>query len=142
MTTRPENVPSERAVRVLLVDDERKLRDTLAEGLRLEDWSVTTADTGASAVQLATSGPFDLLVLDWMLPDIDGLDVLRCVRARAPGLPVLIISARSLPADRRTALAAGASEFLSKPFAFTELLTHCRVLLARAAPTAPFVFKP
>ena len=120
------------AVRVLLVDDEPKLRESLAEGLRIEDWDVVTAETGAEAMQLLRAHDLDLVVLDWMLPDCDGMDILRHIRAQWPQLPVLMITARCSHTDQATAFQNGATDYLMKPFAFEDLLTRSRALLAPA----------
>jgi DNA-binding response OmpR family regulator len=117
------------AVRVLLVEDEPKLRASLADGLQLEDWQVTTAENGQEAFRLLESQPFDLLLLDWMLPDQDGLEILRFVRAKGSEIPVLVVTARSTHADEAAAFRHGANGYLLKPFAFAELLARCRALL-------------
>lgn len=119
-------------VRILLVEDEPKLRESLAEGLGLEGWSVTTTASGLEALHRLDSEAYDLLVLDWMLPDADGLEILRAIRARGLAVPVLMMSARSSQADQAVALQNGASEFVTKPFGFAELLARCRALMAHA----------
>jgi DNA-binding response OmpR family regulator len=116
---------------VLIVEDEAKTRASLAEGLQLEGWTVATAATGDEALQLLAQQAFDLVVLDWMLPGCDGLDVLRLVRARGRPTPVLMLTARSELDDRVKGLETGADDFLAKPFAFAELLARCRALLRR-----------
>jgi DNA-binding response OmpR family regulator len=123
---------------VLIVEDERKLRESLAEGLRLEEWMVATAATGAEAMHVIASAHFDLVILDWMLPDYDGIEVLRWARARHPGLRVLMITARVAHADRQRAHENGVAEFLPKPFAFDDLLARCSALLgiSRASPAS------
>src|SRR5690606_6418787 len=100
------------SARILLVEDEPKLRKSLAEGLCLEDWQVTSAATGSEAEKLLESQPFDAVVLDWMLPDWDGLDIVRRLRARGSHLPVLIISARGGAHAAETIRQAGASDYL------------------------------
>ena len=120
-------------VRVLLVEDEPKLRTSLIEGLQLEQWSVTGAATGAEASQLIESQHFDLIVLDWMLPDCDGLEIVRDLRANRRQVPVLMITARGGGANKAAALQSGATDLLAKPFSFDELLARARKLLA--APT-------
>jgi DNA-binding response OmpR family regulator len=129
MDLRAERSIQHAVARVLLVDDEPKLRESLAEGLRLEEWEVVTAGSGAEAMQRIGSGEFDLIVLDWMLPDFDGMEVLRRVRAQAPELPVLMITARHGHGDQVTAFQKGATDYLIKPFAFSDLVARCRVLL-------------
>lgn len=116
---------------VLLVEDEQKTRDSVAEGLRLEDWRVTTAVSGDDALAALEEATFDLLILDRMLPGRDGMEVLRQVRARGNAVPVLLLTARSALDDRVAGLEGGADDYLSKPFAFAELLARCRALLRR-----------
>ncbi|HVU32769.1 MAG TPA: response regulator transcription factor [Opitutaceae bacterium] len=117
--------------RVLVVEDEAKTRDSLAEGLRLEEWQVETAEAGDQAIELLEAANFDLIVLDWMLPDRDGLDVLQHLRGRAVHTPVLMLTARATLEDRVVGLESGADDYLPKPFAFAELLARCRALLRR-----------
>lgn len=119
------------APRILVVEDEGKTRESLAEGLRLESWHVETAASAASAVSSLSDHPFDLIVLDWMLPDRDGIDVLRTVRQRGVHTPVLMLTARNSLNDRVIGLDSGADDYLPKPFAFAELLARCRALLRR-----------
>lgn len=121
--------------RVLVVEDEEKTRESLAEGLRMEAWSVATAETGQEAIVLLGRDPFDLVVLDWMLPDRDGIEVLQAVRSRGDHTAVLMLTARSTLNDRVTGLDSGADDYLAKPFAFAELLARCRALLRRPAVT-------
>ncbi|MEY2878825.1 MAG: hypothetical protein RLZZ15_1205 [Verrucomicrobiota bacterium] len=118
-------------VRVLIVEDERKTRDALAEGLRLEQWAVVAAATSTEALGEIERGPFDLVVLDWMLPDRDGLEVLGHLRRRGVQAPVLMLSARGGLEDRVSGLESGADDYLAKPFAFAELVARCRALLRR-----------
>ena len=117
--------------RVLVVEDEQKTRDSLAEGLRMESWSVQTAATGNEALDCLTREAFDLVVLDWMLPDLDGVEVLQRLRRHAQHVPVLMLTARSTLSDRVTGLDSGADDYVAKPFAFAELLARCRALLRR-----------
>jgi two-component system copper resistance phosphate regulon response regulator CusR len=117
--------------RVLVVEDEQKTRESLAEGLRMETWSVATAATGQEALGLLGREVFDLVVLDWMLPDRDGVEVLREMRRRGQPTSVLMLTARSTLNDRVTGLDSGADDYLAKPFAFAELLARCRALLRR-----------
>lgn len=119
--------------RVLLVEDEDKTRDSIAEGLRLEGWSVAGVASGREAIAMLDKEPFDLMVLDWMLPDRDGIEVLQHVRGRGHPSPVLMLTARSTLNDRVVGLDSGADDYLAKPFAFAELLARCRALLRRPA---------
>src|SRR3954471_17475747 len=95
------------AARILLIEDEPKLRESLAEGLRLEDWNVSTGATGAEAQTLIEPERFDLLILDWMLPDHDGIEVLRHIRSRGISVPVLMVTARHAHSDWRIAHESG-----------------------------------
>ena len=127
--TLKKNDPS--SPRVLIVEDETKTLDSLAEGLGLEGWAVVPVDTGIAAMAAVEREAFDLIVLDWMLSDRDGVDVLRHLRQRGMQTPVLMLSARSALADRIVGLDSGADDYLPKPFAFAELLARCRALLRR-----------
>lgn len=122
--------------RVLLIEDESKTRSSLVEGLRLEGWTVAEGATGEKAIARLETETFDLIVLDWMLPDRDGLDVLQHLRGRGDQTPVLMLTARSTLNDRVIGLDSGADDYLAKPFAFAELLARCRALLRRAPGTA------
>lgn len=116
--------------RILLIEDEPKLRESLADGLRLEDLDVTTVGSGMDAWRWLGLSRFDLLVLDWMLPDVDGLELLREIRSRGVDVPVLVVSARGSHHDEAMAIQSGATDFLAKPFGFVDLLARCRRLLA------------
>lgn len=124
----PTNAQS--ITRILLVEDEPKLRASLAEGLATEDWSVISAATASEAQQHLSSEHFDALVLDWMLPDGDGLEILRRLRANGNSVPALVISARGGASAETMVRQAGASDYLAKPFSFDDLLAHTRALLA------------
>ncbi len=117
--------------RILVVEDEMKTRASIAEGFQLEGWNVLSASNGAEALDLLEHEPFDLVILDWLLPDRDGLDVLRDFRQRGRQTPVLILTARSTVPDRVAGLESGADDYLTKPFAFAELLARSRALLRR-----------
>lgn len=123
--------PADLSPRVLVVEDEAKTRESVAEGMTLEGWRVITASGGEEALGLLAHEVFDLLVLDWLLPDRDGVEVLTAVRARGLTTPVLMLTARSTLSDRVTGLDSGADDYLPKPFAFAELLARCRALLRR-----------
>ncbi len=115
--------------RVLIIEDERKVLRSLAEGLRAESYEVATAATGEAGYQLALTQPFDCVVLDLMLPGRPGLQVLADLRKAGKTVPVLILTARDSIEDRVTGLDAGAEDYLVKPFALAELLARLRVLL-------------
>ena len=116
---------------VLIVEDEQKTRDSLAEGLRMEAWAVATAATGQEAIALLDAGARDLVLLDRMLPDGDGLAVLRHLRTRGAHTPVLMLTALGALDERVAGLEGGADDYLAKPFAFAELIARCRALLRR-----------
>lgn len=117
--------------RVLVIEDQKKLLGSLRRGLEEEGYEVVASPTGEDGYYHATTGPFDALVLDLMLPGRDGLQVLRDLRAHGFAKPVLILTARDAVEDRVTGLDAGADDYLVKPFAFAELLARLRALLRR-----------
>jgi two-component system OmpR family response regulator len=118
-------------MRVLLVEDEAKLAHLLQRGLREEQVHADVAGTGADGVWMATEQPYDVLVLDVMLPDLDGLEVCRRIRAVDDHTPVLMLTALGGVPDRVAGLDAGADDYLVKPFAFDELLARLRALARR-----------
>jgi DNA-binding response OmpR family regulator len=119
-------------MRVLVVEDERKVASFIRQGLEEEGHAVEVAGDGATALDLLVAGPgYDLVVLDVMLPRRDGLDVLKTARARGLGTPVLMLTARDAVADKVAGLDLGADDYLTKPFAFEELLARVRALLRR-----------
>ncbi|GAA1391475.1 response regulator transcription factor [Pseudonocardia kongjuensis] len=123
-------------IRVLVVDDEATLSDLLSMALRYEGWEVRTAGDGSTAVRLAREFRPDAIVLDVMLPDIDGVEVLRRVRADTPEVPVLFLTARDAVEDRITGLTAGGDDYVTKPFSLEELVARLRGLLRRAGMAA------
>ncbi|MGN9789095.1 response regulator transcription factor [Nonomuraea sp. ZG12] len=122
-------------VRVLVVDDEATLAELLAMALRFEGWEVSSAADGLGAVRAARGFRPDAVVLDMMLPDIDGLEVLRRLRADAPDVPVLFLTARDSVEDRITGLTAGGDDYVTKPFSLEEVVARLRGLIRRAART-------
>lgn len=120
-----------RDMRVLVVEDEHKLAGVLARGLEEQGYAVDIAYDGAAGLTLAEMGPYDLVVLDIMLPEIDGLTVCRRLRAEQHNMPVLMLTARDTLDDRVAGLDSGADDYLVKPFAFRELLARVRALLRR-----------
>jgi two-component system copper resistance phosphate regulon response regulator CusR len=122
-------------MRLLVVEDEKRIADFLCRGLQGAGYAVDAAATGASALEFIHSADYDLVILDLMLPDMDGLQVLEKVRNRKVGPPVLILSARGAIDDRVKGLEQGADDYLVKPFAFVELLARVRALLRRGQPT-------
>ena len=122
------------AMRVLLIEDEPKMAALIRRVLVAERHVVDVAPDGVSAMALADTGPHDVVVLDRMLPDIDGVTVLRLLRARGVRAPVLMLTALGSVDDRVAGLDAGADDYLAKPFAFSELLARIRALGRRPAP--------
>jgi DNA-binding response OmpR family regulator len=119
------------APRVLVVEDEPKVARAIREGLEGEGYRVATARTGEEGFFLASSEPFDLLILDRMLPGREGLEVLRALRQKGLLCPVLVLTARDAVEDRVEGLDSGADDYVVKPFAFTELLARVRALVRR-----------
>jgi DNA-binding response OmpR family regulator len=123
-------------IRILVVEDERKMREAIAKAVRLEGWQAAEATGGAEGMKLLTSHPFDLVLLDWMLPDRDGLELLGEMRGLVANVPVLMLTARGTVADKVTGLDKGADDYLAKPFSMVELVARCRALLRRPIVTA------
>jgi two-component system OmpR family response regulator len=124
-------------VRVLIVEDERKLAELVARGLREEGHAADIAVRGEDVVWMAEAAPFDVIVLDVMLPGLDGFSVCRRLREREVWTPVLMLTARDAVEDRVAGLDAGADDYLAKPFAFDELLARLRALTRRAPNERP-----
>ncbi|MDT4894850.1 MAG: two-component system, OmpR family, response regulator [Pseudonocardiales bacterium] len=120
------------ALRVLVVDDEPGLADVLASTLRIEGWDARTAVTGLAAVRAATEFAPDAVVLDVMLPDIDGIEVLRRIRAASATVCVLFLTARDAVEDRIAGITAGGDDYVTKPFSLEEVLARLRGLVRRA----------
>ena len=124
--------PDGRPIRVLVVDDEQTLSELVGLALRYEGWEVRTAADGLSAIAAARDFRPDLVVLDVMLPDIDGLEVLRRLRADIERMPVLFLTARDDVSDRIAGLTAGGDDYVTKPFSIEELVLRLRALLRRS----------
>jgi two-component system, OmpR family, response regulator MprA len=120
--------------RVLLADDDRAIRESLARALELEGYEVRTAPNGGTALALAREDPPDVLVLDVMMPVLDGLTVCRVLRSERDRTPILMLTARTETPDRVAGLDAGADDYLPKPFELDELLARLRALIRRAQP--------
>jgi two-component system copper resistance phosphate regulon response regulator CusR len=118
-------------MRVLVVEDEQKVAHALREGLEGEGYDVVLEHTGEGAFFRATTEPFDVVLLDVMLPGRDGLQILTTLRARGVKTPVLVLTARDTLDDRVRGLDSGADDYLVKPFAFAELLARVRALVRR-----------
>ena len=123
-------------VRVLVVDDESNLTELLSMALRYEGWDIKTAATGNSAVKTAKEFKPDAVVVDMMLPDFDGLEVLRRMRDEDPALPVLFLTARDAVEDRVAGLTAGGDDYVTKPFSLEEVVARVRALLRRSVQLA------
>jgi two-component system OmpR family response regulator len=119
-------------IRILVVDDEENLADVLASLFRSEGWQVATAGSGSAAVTAAREMQPDAIVLDVMLPDFDGLEVLRRVRTFSPDLCVLFLTARDAVDDRIAGITAGGDDYVTKPFSLEEVLARVKGLLRRA----------
>jgi len=119
-------------MRILVVEDERELGRTLCEALEEEGFAVDWAVDGQAGLRHAEQRDYDVILLDWMLPRLDGLSLLRRLR-EGKRTPVLILTARGATADKVQGLNAGADDYLSKPFALEELLARTRALVRRAA---------
>ncbi|WP_232549612.1 response regulator transcription factor [Propioniciclava soli] len=129
--TRPDGTP----IRVLTVDDEPSLTELLSMAMRYEGWDVTTAASGTGAVQAARDARPDAIVLDMMLPDFDGLEVMRRIRTEQPDVPVIFLTAKDAVDDRVQGLTAGGDDYVTKPFSLEELIARLRGLLRRSGAT-------
>ena len=123
-------------LRALVVEDEQDLAEVLTRVLMLEGWSTRTATDGNAAIRAVQNQPPDLVVLDVMLPDMSGLDVLRHLRQANPAVCVLFLTARDALEDRIAGITAGGDDYVTKPFAMEELLARLRGLVRRAGLTA------
>jgi two-component system, OmpR family, response regulator len=123
-------------VRILVVEDDEKIASFLAKGLKQSGFSVDTAADGEEALPLCRSVKYDSIVLDIMLPKLDGLSVLHTIRREKQLVPVLLLSAKASVDNRVAGLQAGADDYLTKPFAFSELLARLQALIRRATHVA------
>ena len=128
-------------MRVLLIEDDRKAARLLSKGLQEEGFVVDVAPTGEGGEEQAALNEYDLVILDWLLPGRDGLAVCRALRASGNSTPILMLTARDSVADRVSGLGTGADDYLTKPFAFDELLARIRALLRRTRTAQPAVLK-
>jgi len=126
--TRPDGTP----IRILAVDDESSLTELLSMAMRYEGWQVSTAASGNEAVKAAREVRPDAIVLDMMLPDFDGLEVMRRVRSEDPDVPVIFLTAKDAVADRINGLTAGGDDYVTKPFSLEEVIARLRALLRRS----------
>ena len=125
---RPDGSP----IRAVVVDDEDSLTDLLSMALRYEGWDIKSAGTGSGAVRTAKDFRPDAVVLDMMLPDFDGMEVLRRLRDEDPTVPVLFLTARDAVEDRVAGLTAGGDDYVTKPFSLEEVVARVRALLRRS----------
>jgi len=128
-------------MRILIVEDEAKMASLLQRGLREDGAAVDVAERGEDALWMAGSTPYDAIVLDVMLPGIDGFETCRRLRADEVWSPVLMLTARDAVADRVAGLDCGADDYLTKPFSFAELLARLRALARRGAVERPAVLE-
>jgi two-component system OmpR family response regulator len=128
-------MPTDRA-ELLVVDDELFLRDAVAASLRFLGFEVTTAETGAAALRLARDRRFDLVVLDVLLPDCDGFEIVRRLRRDGCQVPVIFLTARDTQADKVAGLTLGGDDYMTKPFGLEELAARIRTVLRRTRPAA------
>jgi DNA-binding response OmpR family regulator len=129
------------AMRVLLIEDDRKAAKLLAKGLQEEGFVVDVAATGEDGEVQAAVNDYDVILLDWLLPGKDGLAVCRELRAHQVSTPILMLTARDGLSDRVSGLTVGADDYLTKPFAFAELLARIRALLRRSRSAQPTVIR-
>jgi heavy metal response regulator len=124
---------------ILVVEDEKKVASFIKRGLEAANYSVDVEHDGKAGLNRMLEGGFDLVVLDVMLPTLDGLSVLQQIRRQRISLPILLLTARDAVTDRVSGLDLGADDYLTKPFAFEELLARVRALLRRGGPATPAV---
>ncbi len=122
-----------RSLRVLVVDDEANLAELLAMACAVQGWETSTAGTGREAVRQARSGSFDAIILDVMLPDLDGFEVLQKLRGEGIETPVVFLSARDAVDDRLTGLRLGGDDYVTKPFNLDEVIARVAARLRRSA---------
>lgn len=118
-------------MRILVVEDDKKVASFVLNGLKEEFYAVDVAHDGEEGQRLALEVPYDLVILDLMLPKVPGSEILRSLRGRKPNIPILVLTAKSSVEDRVAGLDLGADDYLVKPFAFAELSARIRVLLRR-----------
>lgn len=130
-------------MRILIVEDERKIANSVKKGLETQSYAVDAAYDGESGLAMALTEPYDLIILDRMLPGIDGVEILRQIREKNIQTPILFLTAKDKILDKAAGLNAGADDYLVKPFAFVELIARVRALLRRpqAAKSTEFLYQ-
>jgi DNA-binding response OmpR family regulator len=128
-------------MRILVVEDEPRMANVIAKGLRENSYAVDVAEDGDAALYQASINDYDLIVLDVLLPRRDGFEVCRALRARGNSTPILMLTARATVDDRVSGFEAGADDYLTKPFSFREFLARVRALLRRDSQLRPDVFE-
>ncbi|MBT7261130.1 MAG: response regulator transcription factor [Desulfobacula sp.] len=118
-------------MRILVVEDDLKIAQFIQKGLKSSGFAIDHATTGNQGLEMASSAPYDTLVVDIMLPELDGISLIKKIRAKRNNTPVIILSARNRVDDRVKGLQAGADDYLTKPFAFSELLARIQALIRR-----------
>ncbi|HTO01486.1 MAG TPA: response regulator transcription factor [Microthrixaceae bacterium] len=126
--------PQSGPAKILVVDDDRAIRESLERLFSLEGYSASGVSNGGDALEALRRDPVDLLVLDWMMPSVDGLTVCRVLRTEGSTTPILMLTARTETSERVAGLDAGADDYLAKPFDPAELLARVRALLRRSRP--------
>jgi len=119
-------------MRLLIVEDDRKIAGFIVQGLKEEGYSVDVTHDGDDGLYMAQMGHYDAIVLDWMLPGLDGIEITRRLRGEKDHTPILMLTARGDVEDRVQGLEGGADDFLGKPFAFSELVARIKALLRRS----------
>jgi DNA-binding response OmpR family regulator len=128
-------------MRILVIEDDKAVASFVKKGLESEQYAVDVTGDGEDAQSLIGEASFDLVILDLVLPKIDGLEVLKHIRSRKPSLPVLVLSGRARVEDRVKGLDLGADDYLTKPFSFSELSARVRALLRRGSNTIGIVLR-
>lgn len=128
-------------MRILVVEDEKKVASFIKKGLTEESYAVDVANDGEAGLEMATTTTYDLIILDLMLPKVDGFQIVEGLRSKKIETPILILTARDQVDDRVRGLDLGADDYIAKPFAFTELLARVRALLRRAGGTRAATLK-
>jgi DNA-binding response OmpR family regulator len=128
-------------MRILIIEDDRKAASLLAAGLEEERFVVDVAHSGDAGDEMASVNDYDVIILDWVLPDREGIVVCRDLRERGISTPILMLTARDSLGDRVTGLNTGADDYLTKPFGFSELLARIHALLRRSDSTRSVVLR-